>query len=181
MRIKMRLAAVSVAALAAAALSATAGAGTIPVSGTQTVIDEQTGQYEMHGSLVGKWNVTAFKELYKNPSAYAARGTEKFNGCIDVDANGTCEATEPTGTMSFAFIYWATFDPKTSALIRGGCVHPVSDGTGGLAGAKGIILMKDTPVGNGVRTTYTGTLTIPSVRNPAGRALAGRSPQGCGR
>ena len=96
MRIKMRLAAVSVAALAAAALSATAGAGTIPVSGTQTVIDEQTGQYEMHGSLVGKWNVTAFKELYKNPSAYAARGTEKFNGCIDVDANGTCEATEPT-------------------------------------------------------------------------------------
>ena len=40
MRIKMRLAAVSVAALAAAALSATAGAGTIPVSGTQTVIDE---------------------------------------------------------------------------------------------------------------------------------------------
>ena len=51
---------VSAVALTAVAVGA-AGAGStvLTVRGTQTVVDEQKGRYEMHGSLVGAWNTTA--------------------------------------------------------------------------------------------------------------------------
>ena len=179
MRKHRMLVSTALAILAAAAVSSAAVAGTIKVSGTQTVTDEAAGLYEMQGALVGKWSTTAFTENYKTPSTFVGSGKEKFVGCLDTDRNGTCDTGEPTGTMGFTFIYWATFDPKSQALVRGACVHPVSGATGGFAGAKGVLFMKDTPAGKDVRTTYTGTLTIPSVRTPAGRTLASRSATTC--
>jgi hypothetical protein len=180
MRMSRFLGVVALVALAAAAVASTALAGTITVSGTQTVIDENAGAYEMHGALVGKWNITAFTEHYKTPSNYVGSGKEKFVGCIDTDRSGACDTGEPAGTMSFTFIYWATFDPATKALVRGACVHPVIGATKDFASMKGIIHMKDTPVGKDVRTTYTGTLTAPSLRATAGRALASRASASCG-
>jgi hypothetical protein len=53
-------------------------------------------------------------------------------------------------------------------------------GKGDFASAKGVIFMKDTPVGKDIKTTYVGTLTAPSVRTPAGRALASRGAAACG-
>jgi hypothetical protein len=180
MRRTRMLAAVALAILSAVVVASAATAGTIKVSGTQVVIDENAGAYEMHGSLVGTWNVTAYTEHYKTPSTYAASGKEKFVGCIDTDRSGACDPGEPAGTMSFTFVYWATFNPATKGLVRGACVHPVIGATGDLAAAKGVIFMKDTPVGDSVRTTYTGTLTVASVRTPAGRTLAVRAPATCG-
>jgi hypothetical protein len=177
---KRILAGSTLAILAAVVVASSAVAGTIKVAGTQVPVDESTGSYEMNGSLVGKWNITAFKEHYKTPSNYVGSGKERFVGCIDTDGSAACDAGEPTGTMSFTFIYWATFDPATKGLIRGACIHPVTGGTGDFSGLKGIIQMKDVPVGKDVRTTFTGTLTAPSLRTTAGRVLASRGPATCG-
>jgi len=155
----------------------TSAATVIQVAGTQTIVDESAGAYEMHGSLVGKWNITAFVPRYESPSQLVATGKEKFVGCIDTSKNGACEPVEPAGTMSFTFVYWATFDPATKALVRGACVHPILSGTGSFAGAKGVIHMKDTPVGDAVRTTYKGTIAYQSA-GTSGRALAARANQG---
>jgi hypothetical protein len=176
----------TIAVVAVSVAAASADAGTIKLSGTQTIVDEAAGKYAMTGSLVGTWNVTAFKENYSTRSSYVGSGKERFAGCLDSDGNGTCDAGEPTGAMSFTFIYWATFDPATKALVRGACVHPVAGATGGFASAKGVIFMKDTPVGAKVKTTYTGSLTGPSFRTTtaratAGRTLAARASMTCGR
>jgi hypothetical protein len=180
MRMNRLLWVVALATLSAVVVASTAAAGTIKMSGTQTVIDEKAGTYEMHGSLVGKWYTTAFTEHYKTPSTFVGSGKEKFVGCVDTDRSGACDSGEPTGTMSFTFVYWATFDPATKGLVRGACVHPVIGATGDFASAKGVIFMKDSPAGKDVRTTYTGTLTAASVRTPAGRVLASRGPATCG-
>ena len=46
------------------------------VSGKQTVVDEETGMYKMHGSLVGDWTTTSFSEIATAPF-YQAKGTER--------------------------------------------------------------------------------------------------------
>ena len=162
--------------VAALVVVAAAAGGTAPVKvrGTQTVIDEAKGKYEMHGSLVGKWNTTAFKIDYQGPDGeFVGSGKELFSGCHDADANGTCDAGEPTGTLSFSFVYWANFNPKTQALVRGECVHPVTGGTKGFRNVKGIIHMVDRPAGKDVRTTYSGSLLFPGATTASVSSTAG--------
>ena len=152
----------------------------IALKGTQTIVDEKQGKFEMQGSLVGKWNVTAFSPHYEGSNGgYAATGKEIFTGCHDVDGSGTCDAGEPAGTLRFTFVYWATFNPMTQALVRGECVHPIVGGTGNFAKAKGFVHMWDRPVGKSVKTTYAGTLelagrTTTSRMTSASRSLSGR-------
>lgn len=155
-----RVAVLATLAVAAATLvlAGTAAAGTTSVSGTQTVVDESAGTYEMHGSLVGSWQITSFLPHFQSPSQLVASGTETFVGCLDSNRNAACDKAERTGSMDFTFIYWATFNPRSDALLRGQCVHPIVGGTGGFVRANGVIHMKDTPIGNDIRTTYTGTI-----------------------
>jgi hypothetical protein len=151
--------AVLIAALAALALAAPAGAKTTtyPVSGKQTVVDEQAGTYKMSGGLVGDWAITSFTEIAKTP-LYKAKGTEHFSGCLDRGRDGSC-ANDPSGTLDFTFRYWAQF--HGDALIWGACWHPVTGGTGAFKGAQGVLTMTDTPVGGGnVRTDYIGSITL---------------------
>lgn len=151
--------AVLIAALAALALAAPAGAKTTtyPVSGKQTVVDEQAGTYKMSGGLVGDWAITSFTEIAKTP-LYKAKGTEHFSGCLDRGRDGSC-ANDPSGTLDFAFRYWAQFNGD--ALVWGACWHPVTGGTGAFKGAQGVLTMTDTPVGGGnVRTDYIGSITL---------------------
>lgn len=156
----------------------------VKVKGTQTVVNEKKGIYDMHGSLVGRWTVTAFTPRYQGSSEFAGTGSERFQGCHDTDANGTCDAGEPSGTMRFTFMYWTTFDPKTGKLLKGQCVHPVTGGTGAFAKAKGLIIMHDRPTANGTRTTYTGTLEYATAKSALAdptRSLAGVSvARSCG-
>jgi hypothetical protein len=176
---RVRLAVSSVFVLAVVlAVAGPAGAKTIQVAGTQTVVDEAAGAYEMHGSLVGKWNITAFKEHFKDASNFVGSGKETFVGCIDSNRNAACDEGEPSGSMKFTFVYWATLDPATGALVRGQCVHPVAGGNGSFVGAKGVIVMKDKPVGDEVKTTYTGTLAFGSNGSSA-RSLSARARGGC--
>jgi len=154
---------IGVAALAAVAAAvsvaaATAAPASVSLSGTQTVLDEKRGIFEMHGSLVGTWYVTSFVPRFKSAHPFVATGTEKFVGCLDADRSTTCDVDEPAGTLKLTFVYWADYDAKTKALVRGQCVHPVVGGTGVFARASGVLFMKDGRVGKAIRTTYHGEL-----------------------
>src|SRR5262245_54267315 len=141
--------------------AAAGGAAPITVKGIQTVVNESQGKYEMHGDLVGRWNTTAFTTNYAGADGqFVGSGKELFTGCRDADRSGACDVGEPAGTIRFSFVYWATYDPKTKALVKGQCVHPVLGGTGAFAGVKGVVHMKDAPTAAGPRTTYTGTLLV---------------------
>jgi hypothetical protein len=176
------------AALGAAAIVASASgapAAAVKIKGTQTIVDEDKGLFQMHGSLVGRWVLTSFKLHYADGTDLAISGTERFRGCHDLDASGTCDAGEPSGTLRFTFIYWATLDPKTEKLVKGQCVHPVTGGTGAFAKAKGVIHMVDRPTASGVRTTYTGTLeygaaNARSAHAAPSRSLASSTRRSCG-
>jgi hypothetical protein len=159
----------SLAALTTALAVATAGATTTPVSvsvsGTQAVIDKSTGTFAMHGSLVGTWYTTKFVTRYQSASQYVATGRELFVGCLDANENDTCDAKEPAGSLKFTFMYWASFDPTSGALLHGNCVHPIDKGTGSFKKASGVIFMEDTPTGDTVVTTYTGTIEYQAAKS----------------
>ena len=161
-----------VAALAALAVAAPAGAKTTtyPVSGKQTVVDEQAGTYKMSGDLVGDWAITSFNQLATTP-LYRAKGTEHFSGCLDRNRDGSC-ANDPTGTLDFTFRYWAQFGPG-DALVWGACWHPVTGGTGAFKGASGVLTMADTPTGGGsVTTAYIGSITLKKGSSRTSRSRA---------
>jgi len=161
----------SLAAIAAVttALAATpAGATTTPVSvsvsGTQTVVDQNTGTFTMQGSLVGSWQITKFVPRYQSTSQFVATGKELFTGCLDSNGNGACDKKEPAGSLRFTFMYWASFDPS-GALLHGECVHPITGGSGSFKKAAGVIYMEDTPKGAEVVTTYTGTIDYQAAKS----------------
>jgi hypothetical protein len=147
-------------ALAAIALAGPAGATTYPLSGRQIAVDADNGIFKVNGSLVGDWTITAFNTTATSP-LLEANGTELFKGCVDVRRNG-CDLRDPTGTLSFTFTYQALFaSPDPASIVWGSCRHPIVSGTGGFAGAKGVVAMVDTPTAHGVRTDYIGNVTLP--------------------
>jgi hypothetical protein len=184
MRSKLSRGAALLAVCAALAPAAPAGAATYAVSGKQIAVNENAGIFKMRGGLIGRWNVTSFKELAKSP-LYRAKGTERFKGCLDRRRDRSC-AGDPSGTLSFRFLYWARFASSDPAsLVWGACWHPIVSGTGAFASARGVITMVDTPTGHGVSTSYIGNVTLPGRRaggaaahRPARAAAAGRT--GCG-
>ena len=149
------------AGLAVLALAAPAAATTYQVSGKQVAVDQNAGKFKVNGSLVGDWTITRFDTLATSP-LLRAKGTERFKGCLDIRGDG-CGASDPTGTLSFTFTYEALFasaDP--ASLVWGSCRHPIVSGTGGFAGAKGVIAMVDTPASGAVTTRYIGNVTLGS-------------------
>src|SRR3954453_16472866 len=79
---------VAAAGAALAVASPAHGAGSIPISGTQTVVDENACTFKMHGSLVGDWAVPSFQVLDTSPVMHA-KGTERFAGCLDRGRDGS--------------------------------------------------------------------------------------------
>jgi hypothetical protein len=178
------LGALAAAGAALAVASPAHAAGSIPLSGTQTVVDENAGTFKMHGSLVGDWAVTTFDVLDTSPVLHA-KGTERFSGCLDRGRDGSCKG-DPSGTLKFTIDYSALFDPPGSQnLVWGACMHPVTSGTGAFAGARGVIVMADTPTANGVSTSYIGNLTLAGGKGAgrSGRSLASAASvrHSCGR
>src|SRR6476646_5871025 len=196
MKMKLRwIASLAAVAVVTTALAAgTAGAKTTPVSvevsGTQVTVDPATGASEMHGSLVGSWVFTKFTPRYQSASQFVATADELFTGCLDSNTNGTCDKKEPTGSLKFTMMYWASFDPASGALLHGECVHPVTGGSGSFKKAAGWIHMVDTPQGAEVITTYTGTIEYQAAKGggsapkhrslSSARASAAGHGLGCG-
>jgi hypothetical protein len=160
------------AAVAALVVAAPASAKTYRVSGKQIAVNENAGKYRMTGGLVGKWKMTSFKTIATAP-IYRAKGTEKFDGCLDRRRDGHC-AGDPRGTIRFDFLYWGLFGPGDS-LVWGSCWHPVTGGTGDFGGARGVLTFVDTPTAKGVKTAYIGNLTLGASRHSRRAARSGAS------
>ncbi len=136
-----------------------ASQGAVVVRGTQTPVLGQEGVYTMSGSLIGDWYTTSFEVLGFTPSgALRGAGTELFDGCYDANGNGSCGIGDPMGTMTFSFTYTGRFDVTTGALLHGRCHHPVTGGTGGFAGASGVLSFHDDPVTG--CSSYKGNLRL---------------------
>jgi hypothetical protein len=148
-------------ATATAATAATDEPTTLHVEGTQTQVSAD--QYESYGGLLGDFWILTFDPLYESDSLVIGTGTERFVGCVDVNLDTVCGATEPSGELRFHYVQWAKFDPSTGALIEGGCEHPITGGSDGFQGARGIIHMRDAVVNGDVRTTYRGTVVLDAV------------------
>jgi hypothetical protein len=78
-----------------------------------------------------------------------------------------------------------TLDPSTGALIESNCTHPITGGTDGFHGARGIVTMHAVPVNGDVEVTYEGTVVLdavpadaPAAQNSAARAFAADVPAG---
>jgi len=139
------------------------GRHTVRVAGREIPVDLANGLYEMRGSLVGDWKYIPREVLHNNPTLYAEAGVEVFKGCIDRrPRDGRCTRRDHRGELHLAFLYWASFD-LDGDLIKGQCVHPVTGGRGAFAGARGRLDMVDTPIGDEVRTTYRGRITLNAV------------------
>jgi hypothetical protein len=145
-----------------AVVARAADAGPVSLKGTQTVVNEQKGSFEMHGSLLGDWQTLSYVPRYQSDTQLVATGRERFTGCLDSNRNGACDTGEAAGTLAFTYTWWARF--KDKAPVSGACVHPIIGGTKGFAKARGVVFMKDTLVGKVLRTTYTGTLDLGSAR-----------------
>ncbi|HKV69396.1 MAG TPA: hypothetical protein VJN72_14990, partial [Gaiellales bacterium] len=118
-KMSRRAAAVAVVALACTAFAATTASAApreLGVRGTQTPIDEANGTFAMHGGLVGKWYTLTFNPLYASNTLLIASGQEKFAGCLNRNGHPGCQVGEPSGTLSFRYFYWASFNGQTGAL-----------------------------------------------------------------
>ena len=145
---------------------------TLHVEGTQTPVSAEL--YESHGGLLGDFWILTFDPLYESDSLVIGTGTERFVGCVDADLDGACAESEPSGELWFDFVEWMTLDPSTGALIESNCTHPITGGTDGFHGARGIVTMHAVPVDGDVEVTYEGTVVLDAVPTdaPAGPASA---------
>ncbi len=148
-----------VAAFAVVPLAATAGI--YAVSGSQVPVTDTLAT--MTGGLNGDWTTLSLDYRYDEQTGrLTAWGTESFQGCVDRGHDG-CDSSDLQGAMFFKFAAWQQYDPQTFAFKSGGCIHPVTGATGDFQGARGVIVMKDTPQPDGsISTSYWGVLTIPS-------------------
>ena len=102
---------------------------------------------------------------------YVEAGTEVFKGCIDRNHNGRCGASDVSGELRLAFLYWAYYDLDGN-LIKGQCTHPITGGTEAFVGARGLLDMVDRPVGDEVKTTYRGEIILNAVPSEGPAAAA---------
>ena len=155
------------------ALAIAAPAGAIPVSGEQKAVNETAGRFKMKGDMLGKFKLTKFVQLHTSPT-YAAKGRERFNGCLDLDRDRSC-AGDLSGKLFFKFKYWASFDDD-GELQLGTCAHRIVGGTGSFTGATGFLMMVDRPQGGppGFKTHYEGDINL-----GFGRPSAAEMPSAC--
>jgi len=149
-----------------------AGGGSLPrtvhVRGTQQAVNGSIDFFTMRSyagraGLVGDWAVTdRFSRDFRSPF-YFETGAERFDGCLDRKGDNACHG-DPTGSMTFDYALWIKFDPAllpdVFKELAGGCVHPITGGSGAFAGARGLLTMRDRPVGDEIETTYRGSLTL---------------------
>ena len=110
----------------------------------------------------GCWYSVDLIDKFQDNGTLQETGHELFVGCIDSGGDGSCSG-DPTGTLSFSYVFTGKFDPVTFEEIKGRCTHHVDEGTGGFAQASGVINFKD-DVEAGI-ATYNGNLKLASASN----------------
>jgi hypothetical protein len=116
--------------------------------------------FTMSGSLVGCWYLVDFVDKFQDNGALQETGHELFVGCLDGGDDGSCSG-DPSGTLSFSYVFTGKFDPVTFDEIKGRCHHHVDGGTEGFEGATGIINFKD-DVATGI-ANYNGNIMLAST------------------
>jgi hypothetical protein len=157
-----RQVAFSVAASLLAVLAMPASAGTTQMSGIgvfnnacQAPVGSppaDLGDYppiELTGSLQGCWYTYVESAKFNRSGTYQETGTEIFVGC----QNGTCGTFETTYTFTGKYV-----DDTFAEEIHGRCHHPIVRGTGGFAGAKGLVNFKDDVVN--LKLDYRGHISL---------------------
>jgi len=150
--------------LSPAAKGAGSASKTYRVQGVQERVGNSYVLYTVksdkgHPGLVGDWATTMTASHFSSPW-YFEIGTEKFVGCLDRNGDQYC-TNDPAGSISFTYASWVKFDLTTGAELAGGCVHPITAGTGAFQGVRGLLTMRDTPRADGtILTTYRGTVTL---------------------
>jgi hypothetical protein len=137
----------AVAALMLSVLAMPASAGTTQVSGIGVFNTEcqppvgsppaNPGDYppiDLSGSLDGCWYTYVSASRINPSGTYIEQGSEVFVGCL----GAACGTFETTYTFTAKYV-----DDTFAEEIHGRCHHPIVDGTGDFAGAKGAINFKD--------------------------------------
>jgi hypothetical protein len=144
----------------------------VQVSGRQFPIDAEQGRYSMLGDLSGRWTVRSARGLagYSIPEApwtLVQTGQEQFVGCLDRNYSQRCDPGEPWGSLGFDYLLWMQYDPDSGWMIKGPCLHPITGGSGDFAGARGVLIMRDGPVGRGeeINSTYRGEIVLNAIPN----------------
>ena len=143
-----------------------AGSGATVVRGIQHEFGscriEGVDGYLMDGSLTGCWIVDTF-EVKPMPvqGTMLAHGTEHFEGYL----GGVF------GTFKTTYTYTARFDGATE--LHGRCHHPIIDGDGVFAGARGELSFTDVVDAN-PSTTPTGATSSSAARLHRPRATSRR-------
>ncbi len=111
-----------------------------------------TGDYppiEFTGSLNGCWYTYISRSQFNPSGTYVEKGTETFVGCLGL----AC------GTFETIYTFTGKFTDETFAQeIHGRCTHRIVGGTGGFAGAKGVIQFKDDVVN--LKFDYRGHISL---------------------
>jgi hypothetical protein len=143
----------------------------ISVSGRQVPVDADQGMYRMRGDLLGRWVVLSAETLppgyYETQAQWRVvqTGRKQFVGCLDRDHNRRCDSSDTSGERRFGYLFWVKYDPKTGLPIEGKCIHPITSGTRDFAGARGVLTMRDAPLGHEKVLTYQGEIVLNAVDN----------------
>jgi hypothetical protein len=108
--------------------------GCQPPEGNPPVDPGDYPPIELTGSLHGCWYTYVSSAKFNRSGTYQETGTEIFVGCF----NGTCGTFETTYTFTAKYV-----DETFAEEIHGRCHHPIASGTGGFAGATGVVNFKD--------------------------------------
>lgn len=137
--------------------------------------------YLMEGSLTGCWWVLTF-DVKPMPvqGTVLATGVEHFEGCL----GNVC------GTFDTTYTYTARFDGSTE--LHGRCHHPITagTGTGGFAGARGVLSFTDVVDQDPFFYPYWGNIQLErdgaasdtgasSIATPAAATLASSATGPC--
>jgi hypothetical protein len=161
--------------------AAPAMAKTYRLSGRLIPTDPNKPILKMTGGLLGTFRGLTSTDTAKSPLVQN-KGTERFTGCIDRARDKSC-AGDPKGTLKFSFRFWGMPGAQKDTEVWGACYHQIVGGTGAFAGAKGVIMMVDTPIGGDqtkLRTDYIGNVTLPDAGAGARSAVtAAAGGDGC--
>jgi hypothetical protein len=144
----------------------------VQVNGRQFPVDAEQGRYSMLGDLIGHWTVRSARGLAgysipEEPWTLVQAGQERFVGCLDRNYSQRCDPGESSGALGFDYVLWMEYDPDSGWLIKGRCLHPITGGSGDFAGARGVLIMRDGPVGPGevVNSIYKGEIVLNAIPN----------------
>lgn len=150
-------------------------ARTVQVSGQLVPLDLAAGTYRVIGELYGTWTIPPAEAhtYYQSATRLYQRGTEYFDGCVNLDGDSRCDSAEPRGHWRSDYIYWASFD-RSGRLVEGRCVHPITGGDEAFTGARGILHMVDVYASTkaGSTSIYQGEVVLNAVKEEPVAATA---------